>query len=196
MYLTGSRGKLTPTIAAFHGAGIPVGNVSSFMSGRTGTCGGSIPPAALTKVRRPSVLFYLLSERGRTTLWRGLAQWKVQRTLTSLTMVRFHHSLPTISLTSRKWFTISLGARLNDTHHKPAYCMRDGRRFPIRSRDGTCIRALLANRCLAHPGNRKASGFLGLLDVIESDLGGKPPHVGKTGEIPVYPFREKNQLGW
>ena len=50
------------------------------------------------------------------------------------------------------------------------------RRFPIRSRDGTCIRALSANRCLAHPGNRKASGFLKLLDVIESNLGGKPPH--------------------
>lgn len=59
------------------------------------------------------------------------------------------------------------------------------RRTPTRSRDGTCIRALLANRCLTHPSNRKASGFLGLLDVIESDLGGKPPHVGKAGEIPV-----------
>lgn len=166
------------------------------MSGRTGTCGGSIPPAALTKVRRPSVLFCWLSERGRTTLWRGLAQWKVQRTLTSLTMVRFHHSLPTIFLISRKWFTISLGARLNDTHHDPAYRMRKGRRIPIRSRDGTCIRALLANRCLAHPSNRKASGFLRLLDVIEGDLGGKPPHVGKAGEIPTYPFRETNRLGW
>lgn len=70
------------------------------------------------------------------------------------------------------------------------------RRFPIRSRDGTCIRALLANRCLKHPSNRKVSGFLGLLDDIESDLGGRPPHVGQMGEIPVYPFREKNQLGW
>ena len=50
------------------------------------------------------------------------------------------------------------------------------RRFPIRSRDGTCIRALLANRCLKHPSNRKVSGFLGLLDDIESNLGGKPPH--------------------
>lgn len=57
------------------------------------------------------------------------------------------------------------------------YRIRDGRRIPIRSRDGTCIRALLANRCLKHPSNRKVSGFLGLLDDIESGLGGKPPHV-------------------
>lgn len=70
------------------------------------------------------------------------------------------------------------------------------RRIPTRSRDGTCIRALLANRCLTHPSNRKVSGFLGLLDDIESDLGGEPPHVGKAGEIPVYPFREMNRLGW
>ena len=64
-------------------------------------------------------------------------------------------------------------------------CIQNDRRIPIRSRDGTCIRALLANRCLTHPSNRKVSGFLGLLDDIESDLGGKPPHVGTIGEIPV-----------
>ena len=51
-------------------------------------------------------------------------------------------------------------------------CIQNDRRFPIRSRDGTCIRILLANRCEQPPSNRKASGFLGLLDVIESDLGG------------------------
>ena len=56
-------------------------------------------------------------------------------------------------------------------------CIQNDRRIPIRSRDGTYIRALLANRCLTHPSNRKVSGFLGLLDDIESDLGGKPPHV-------------------
>lgn len=50
------------------------------------------------------------------------------------------------------------------------------RRIPIRSRDGTCIRALLANRCSKHPSNRKVSGFVRLLDDIESGLGGKPPH--------------------
>lgn len=44
--------------------------------------------------------------------------------------------------------------------------------FPTRKRDGTCIRVLLANRREHRPSNRKASGFLGLLDVIESDLGG------------------------
>lgn len=42
------------------------------------------------------------------------------------------------------------------------------RRFPSESRDGTCTRALSANRCLAHPDNGKASGFLGLLDVIKA----------------------------
>lgn len=35
-----------------------------------------------------------------------------------------------------------------------------------------------------------------MLDDIESSLGGKPPHVGKAGEIPTYPFRETNRLGW
>ena len=49
---------------------------------------------------------------------------------------------------------------------------------------------LAYGRCLltgveTHPSNRKVSGFLGLLDDIESDLGGKPPHVGTIGEIPV-----------
>lgn len=67
--------------------------------------------------------------------------------------------------------------------------------FPIRSRDGTCIRALLANRCLKHPSNRKVSGFLGLLDDIESSLGGKPPHVGTIGEIPVKPFSRNEPSG-
>lgn len=85
---------MTPTIAAFHGAGIPVGNVSSFMSGRTGTCGGSIPPAALTKSvapkRSPLAVF-----RTRTHhLVEGVRQEVRHRNLTPASMVRFHHSLP------------------------------------------------------------------------------------------------------
>ena len=74
-------------------------------------------------------------------------------------------------------------------------CIQNDRRIPIRSRDGTYIRALLANRCLTHPSNRKVSGFLGLLDDIESDLGGKPPHVGTIGEIPVKPFSRNEPAG-
>lgn len=111
---------MTPTIAAFHGAGIPVGNVSSFMSGRTGTCGGSIPPAALTKS--------VASKRSPLAVFRTRTHHLVEGVSTVESAADFDFAydgsipspLATIFLTSLKWFTISLGARLNDTHQGPA----------------------------------------------------------------------------
>lgn len=70
-------------------------------------------------------------------------------------------------------------SRCEIKRHPPRTCRTVYRMtgvFPTRKRDGTCIRVLLANRREHRPSNRKASGFLKLLDVIESDLGGKPPH--------------------
>lgn len=84
--------------------------------------------------------------------------------------------LATIFLTSRKWFTISLGARLNDTHQGPALSYTRRQAYPD-TKVGTYLqRTLFANR-REMPEQWEVSGFVGLLDDIESDLGGEPPHV-------------------
>lgn len=61
-------------------------------------------------------------------------------------------------------------SRCEIKRHPPRTCIpyTGGQALPERSRDGTCTRALSANRCLAHPDNEKASGFLGLLDVMKA----------------------------
>ena len=110
---------------------MPVGNVSSFMSGRTGTCGGSIPPAALTKS--------VASKRSPLAVFRTRMHHLVEGVSTVESAADFDFaydgSIPSLPANyfldfTKMVYNISLGARLNDTHQSPAHCIRGVQAFP------------------------------------------------------------------